>query len=122
MQNLDAKRAGRILIAQVVTTLIVSLIGLAFGLTAGFFALIGGATATIANGLFAWFALGSYDARDPGRILGQLYAGQVLKLGFVAIAFAAAILWLESFSPVAFFGAFFVVQVVPPMLANRLAG
>jgi ATP synthase protein I len=122
MQNLDAKRAGRILIAQVVTTLIVSLIGLAFGLTEGFFALIGGATATVANALFAWFALGRYDAGEPGKVVGQLYAGEFLKLGFVAMVFAASILWLDPFSPMAFFGAFFVVQVVPPLLANRLAG
>jgi ATP synthase protein I len=122
MQNLDAARAKRILIAQAVTTLILTLVGLLVGPRAGMFALIGGATATLANGLFAWFALGRYDAGEPGRIVGQFYAGEFLKLGFVVAVFAASIVWLEPFSPVAFFGAFFVVQVLPPMLANRLAG
>ena len=54
MHDLDARRAKRILIAQAVATLVVTLIGLMLGLRVGLFALIGGATATIANELFAY--------------------------------------------------------------------
>ena len=122
MQNLDAHRAKRILIAQAVATLVCTLIGLAFGLRVGFFALIGGATATVANALFAYWVFGRYQAGEPGRLVSQFYGGELIKLGFVAAAFAAVILLLEPLSPVALFGAFLAVQVLPPLLANRIAG
>lgn len=122
MQNLDAKRARRILIAQVVATSVVSLLGLMFGPNEGLFALIGGATATLANGIFAWFVLGRYQAAEPGRIVGQFYAAELLKLVVIVTAFVLAMLWLEPVSPLALFGAYFVVQVIPPLLANRIGG
>lgn len=122
MQNLDAQRARRILIAQVVTTLVVALIGLVFGPTQGLFALLGGVIATAANALFAHWVFGRYRAAEPGRLVGQIYGGELLKLVFIAAAFAAVVIGFEDLSPFALFGAFFVVQVLPPMLANRIAG
>ncbi|MCB1724453.1 MAG: ATP synthase subunit I [Chromatiaceae bacterium] len=122
MHDLDARRAKRILIAQAVATLVVTLIGLMLGLRVGLFALIGGATATIANALFAYWVFGRYRAAEPGKLVGQFYGGELIKLAFVAAAFAAAIIWLDPLSPLALFGAFFVVQVLPPLLANRIAG
>jgi ATP synthase protein I len=122
MQNLDARRARRIVVAQVVATLVVTLAALIFGLRAGLFALVGGATATIANALFAYWVFGRYRAAEPGKLLAQFYGGELLKLAFIAVVFAAVIIWLEPLRPLALFGAFFVVQVLPPLLANRIAG
>ena len=122
MQNLDAHRAKRILIAQVVATLVVTLLGLPFGMRPAMFALIGGATATIANAVFAYWVFGSYRAGEPGRLMMQIYGGEVLKLTLIAAAFFGAIIWLEPVSPLALFGGFLVVQVFPPLLANRIAG
>jgi ATP synthase protein I len=122
MHNLDARRAKRILIAQAVATLVVTLVGLIFGLREGFFAFVGGATATGANALFAYWVFGRYRAGEPGKLVGQFYGGELLKLAFVVIAFAAVIKLLDPLSPLALFGAFFVVQVLPPLLANRIAG
>ena len=121
MQNLDARRAKRILIAQAVATLAVTLIGLLFGLRAGLFAFVGGLIATIANALFAYWVFGRYRAGEPGRLLSQFYGGEIIKLGFIAAAFAAVIISVDPFSPLALFGAFFVVHVLPPWLANRIA-
>lgn len=122
MHDLDARRAKRILVAQLVATLIVSLFGLLFGPREGLFALIGGLTATIANGLFAYWVFGRYRAAEPGRLVSQFYGGELLKLAFIGVAFALAIVWMEPLRPLALFGAFFVVQVLPPLLANRIAG
>lgn len=122
MHNLDARRAKRILAAQAVATLVVTLVGLIFGLREGFFALLGGATALTANALFAYWVFGRYHAGEPGKLVGQFYGGELLKLGFVALAFAAVIILSDALSPLALFGAFFVVQVLPPLLANRIAG
>ena len=122
MHDLDAHRARRILIAQAAATLVVTLIGLFFGPLEGLFALIGGATALIANALFAYWVFGRYRAAEPGKLVGQFYGGELLKLAFVALAFAAVIILSDALSPLALFGAFFVVQVLPPLLANRIAG
>ncbi|MGB5451796.1 MAG: ATP synthase subunit I [Sedimenticolaceae bacterium] len=119
--NLDARRAQRILVAQAVATLVLTLVGLIFGPREGLFAFLGGATATGANALFAYWVFGRYRADQPGKLVGQFYGGELLKLAFVAIAFAAMIKLLDPFSPLALFGAFFVVQVLPPLLANRIA-
>ena len=122
MHNLDARRAKRILIAQAVATLVVTLAGLIFGPREGLFAFIGGAIAVSANALFAYWVFGRYSAGEPGKLVGQFYGGELLKLAFVVIAFAAVIKLLDPLSPLALFGAFFVVQVLPPLLANRIAG
>jgi ATP synthase protein I len=122
MHNLDARRAKRILIAQAVATLVVTLVGLLFGPREGVFAFIGGATATGANALFAYWVFGRYRAGEPGKLVGQFYGGELLKLAFVVLAFAAVIKLFDPLSPLALFGAFFVVQVLPPLLANRIAG
>jgi len=122
MHNLDARRAKRILIAQAVATAIVTLAGLWFGPRAALFAFLGGATATLANALFAFWVFGRYQAAEPGKLVFQFYGGELLKLAFIAAALAAAIIWLEPLQPIALFGAFFVVYVIPPLLANRIAG
>ena len=122
MHNLDARRAKRILIAQAFATLVVTLVGLIFGLREALFAFIGGAIAVTANALFAYWVFGRYSASEPGRLVGQFYGGEILKLAFVVMAFAAVIILLDPLSPLALFGAFFVVQVLPPLLANRIAG
>jgi ATP synthase protein I len=121
MQNLDARRAKRLLFAQAAATLVVTLLGLMFSPRAGLFAFVGGATATLANALFAYWVFGRYRAGEPGRLVAQFYGAEIIKLGFIAAAFAAVIIWLDPLSPVALFGAFFVVQVLPPLLANRIA-
>jgi len=121
MRNLDARRAKRILVAQAVATLLVTLIGLFFGLWTGLLAFVGGATATVANALFAFWVFGRYRADEPGRLVSRFYGGELLKLLFIVASFAVAVVWLDPLSPLALFGAFFVVQVLPPLLANRIA-
>ena len=121
MHKLDARRAKRILVAQIIVTLVVTLVGLIFGPREGLFAFVGGATAVTANALFAYWVFGRYRAGEPGKLVGQFYGGELLKLVFIALAFAAVIIWLDPIRPLALFGAFFVVQVLPPLLANRIA-
>ena len=122
MQGLDAQRARRILIAQVIVTLVVALAALLFGYREGLFALIGGIIATSANALFAYWVFGRYRAAEPGKLAAQFYGAELLKLAFIALAFAVVIIGSDPLSPLALFGAFFVVQVLPPLLANRIAG
>jgi F0F1-type ATP synthase assembly protein I len=122
LHSSDNRRAKNIIVAQAIASLLIAAIGFVFGMWTAIAALLGGAIATIANALFAVWVFGRYRADEPGKLTSQFYGGEFLKLGFIAIAFAVVIIWLKPLSPLAFFGAFFFVQVVPPMLANRLAG
>jgi ATP synthase protein I len=122
MHNLDARRAKRILVTQAVCTLLVAGAATAYSLLAGFSALLGGVTATAANALFAAWVFGRYQAQEPGKLVARFYGAELLKLLFIALAFAAAFIWVKPLSVLALFGAFLVVQVLPPLLANRVAG
>jgi ATP synthase protein I len=122
MRDLDATRAKRILVAQAVTTLVLTLAGLLFGYRFGVSAFLGGGTATCANALFAWWVFGRYQASEPGKLLAQFYGGELLKLGFIVTVLVAVFVWVDPVSPLALLGVFLVVQVFPPLLANRIAG
>ena len=121
MHNLDVKRARRILITQALCTVLVAGVALALSLTAGISALIGGATATLANALFAVGVFARYRAQNPGKLMFRFYGAELLKLLFVALAFGVVFSWVRPLHAVALLGAFLVVQIVPPMLVNRVA-
>lgn len=118
-ENLDRRRAKRILLIQVVMTLAAALVALAFGRLDGLSALLGGAIATLANALFAVWVFGRYQAQDPGKLLFRFYGAELVKLLFIALAFAVVFAWVKPVSLIALFGAFLLVQVLPPMLAQE---
>ena len=122
MHHLDAHRARQILKAQLLTLVAVALVVLAIDVKLARDALIGGAAAAIGSALFAYWVFGRYRAQDPGQIVARFYGGEVLKIAAIVLVFAAAMKGLDDLNPVAMFGAFFVVQVLPPLLANRIAG
>lgn len=122
MHNLDARRAKRILLTQAAATLLLAAAATAYSLAAGMSALLGGLIATVANALFAVAVFGRYEAQEPGRLVARFYGAELLKLLVTALAFAAAFVWLEQLNVVALLGAFLLVQVLPPLLANRVAG
>ena len=98
MRNLDAGRAKRILLLQAATTLSLAVIAVAFGPAVGLSALIGGATATVANALFTVLVFGGYRAQEAGRLALRLYAAEVLKLLVIVAAFSAAFILVPSLS------------------------
>jgi ATP synthase protein I len=118
-QNLDVRRAKRILLIQSATTLVVAAGAVLFGWLAGLSALFGGMIATVANALFAVWVFGRYRAQDPGNLAFRFYGAELFKLLFIALAFALVFVWLKPVSLVALFGAFLLVQVLPPMLAHK---
>jgi ATP synthase protein I len=119
MRNLDIRRARRILIIQVVLTLILAGAATAYDATAGLSTLIGGGVTTLANALFAVVVFGRYRAQDAGKLVFRFYGAELLKLGFVVAALAATFLWVAPLNLATLFGAFFIVQVLPPLLAHR---
>jgi len=83
--------------------------------------LIGGSVATLGSVVFALWVFGAYRAREPSRLVMRFYGGELVKILMVATVFGLAVVWLEDINPMAVFGAFLIVQVLPSLLANRIA-
>jgi len=122
MHNLDVRRAKSILVAQLVTMVVVAVVVLMIDPLSARDALIGGSAASLGTALFAVWVFGRYSASEPGRIVARFYGGELIKILAIVAVFAAAMKGLDDLNPVALFGAFLVVQVLPPLLANRIAG
>ncbi len=121
MHNTDARRARRLILAQAIASLAIGLPALALGWRIARDVLIGGAAATLGSAVFAFWVFGAYRAQEPGRLVARFYGGELVKVLTVATVFGLAVAWLEDLDPVAVFGAFLFVQVLPPLLANRIA-
>jgi len=122
MHKLDAHRAKRILVAQLLTLVVVALVALLIDLPTARDAFIGGAAAALGSAVFAVWVFGRYSAQEPGQMVARFYGGELIKIIVIVVVFAAAMKGLgNDLNPVAMFGAFLVVQVLPPLLANRIA-
>lgn len=122
MQSLDRQRIKRLLLFQLFMLMAATLGGLVFGRVVALSAFLGGFVALAANALFALWVFAPYRAQQPGSLLARFYAAEVLKLLLVGLAFAALFIWVRPLNVAALFVAFFVVQVLSPLLAHGLAG
>ena len=113
----DKQRTQTTVRAQLVLTLVITVILMFFGIVVSYSALMGGVIATVANAFFAKRVFGNYRAQNPGMLLAQIYSAEITKLILVGALFAAAIAWIEPLSAGALFGAFIVVHLIPSMIA-----
>lgn len=119
--NLDARRATRLVLAQLAAMLLAAVVTAFFGWDAARDALIGGLAAVLGSALFAVWVFGPYQASQPGRIVARFYGGELIKIMTIVVVFAAAMKGLSDLKPLPMFGAFLFVQVFPPLLANKIA-
>jgi len=118
MQKLDLQRAKRILLIQVVLTLLLAGAATFYDVAAGRSALLGGGITTLANSVFALLVFGRYRAQEASRLVLRFYGAELVKLGLVVALLAATFVWIAPLNLAALFGAFFLVQVLPPLLAH----
>ncbi len=121
MKTHDRARAARLIRYQLFLLPLFVAGASAFGATAAWSALLGGALALAANLLFALLVFRAYRAQEPGRLATRMYAAEAVKLLFVGLAFAAIFLWIRPLNVAALFVAFFLVQVLPPLVAHLAA-
>lgn len=121
IHNLDKQRAQKIIITQLIITVVMVIVCMWFDLIVARDVFIGGFAAAGGNGVFSYWVFGPYNAKKPGRLVSQFYNGELIKIVFIVIVFAIAMKGLSDLKPIALFMAFFVVQVLPPMLANKIA-
>lgn len=119
IQTLDVIRARRILLIQLTVVLLTTLIATAIDLTAGISALAGGMAVLLSNGLFALLVFGRYRAQEADKLVFRFYGAELIKLCAIVTIFAMAFVWIKPLNLLALFGAFFLVQVLPPLLAHR---
>lgn len=117
----DSKQAVSFVVAQLITSIVLAALLLGYDLIAAYSGLIGGMIATLANG---WFALKVFSARNtqPVQALRSFYWAEINKLIMVGAMFIAVFVMLRPVNAAALLAAYFLVHMVPALLAAISAG
>ncbi len=107
----------RMLVLQVVLTLILAVSGLALSQDAALSILIGGGACILATALFAATVFGPYRAGRPEALLGKIVGAEIGKLLLVVGIFVYAFAKVKGLVVPAMLAAYFAVQVLPAMIA-----
>jgi ATP synthase protein I len=119
MHQTDARQVKRVLVMQIGMTLVLTSLAFLFGSLIALSVLIGAAVCTLANGVFAFGVFGRYRAAQPGQLVMRFYAAEVLKIVVILALFGAAIALIEGLNLPALLGSYFLVQVLPVLLASQ---
>ena len=122
MRSLDERLVRKILLTQSVMTLMLAAGLMIPGPVYAWSGLIGGATAAVANGVFALWVFRPYGAQHSGKLLSRFYGAELLKMAIIAVAFLGTFLWVEPLSAGALFGCFIAVHLVPAAVAAYRPG
>lgn len=120
VQELDRSRIRKLLLIQLIATVLVAIAIWLIWSAAAVSSLVGGLASLAGSFVFALWVFAPYRAQNPGGLLGRFYLAELAKLIIIGLVFAAAIIWLKPLNVVALFGTFFVVQVLSPLLAHSL--
>ncbi len=109
----------RLLVWQAVVAAVVIFAAFVFGLDAMRSAAAGAGACLLANWYFAYRVFQRYQAREPGHLLARIYGAELAKIAIVLAVFGLAFALLDDLKPLALFGAYLAVQLVPAVLAQR---
>lgn len=90
-----------------------------FGVNTMLAAAFGAGACLLANWYFAFRVFRRYQAREPGRLLARIYGAELAKIAIALAVFGLAFATLDDPDPLALFGAYLVVQVLPAVIAQR---
>lgn len=100
----------RVLRAQCLVAVITAVvIGLAFGIVAGYSSVLGGLICFVANLYFAAKAFRYTGARSAGAIVRSLWSGEMGKQILTAVLFALVFVGVRPLEPVALFAGYLLV-------------
>lgn len=120
MRQPDAAQVKRVLKIQFITALAAVLFGSLFGLSVALSVLIGAGVCLLANTVFALWVFRDYRAEEPGGLLMRFYGAEVAKIAIILGLFAVAFVTIEGLNLLALLGGYFVVQVLPSVVAAQL--
>ena len=102
----------RVLVAQLLMTLCLSLLLLSLSTTHALSALLGGLTCVVPSSYLVWKAFRYRGARSAQKIVQSFYQGEAGKFVLTCLAFVLIFTWVQSIEPVSLFTAFFLVQLM----------
>ncbi len=117
MQQPDAPQAKRVLLIQAALTFTLTAIAAVFGPMHALSVLVGAGVCTLASALLAFLIYKPYRAQEVGLLMMRFYAAEIIKIVFILVLFVAAFALIEGLNVPALLGAYFVVQVMPVLIA-----
>jgi ATP synthase protein I len=119
MPNVMPSVARRMLLTQLGLTGVIALLTWVSAPSALPSAVAGGGIAVATTLALALWVFVPYRAQETQKLVFRFYGAEFLKIALATILFAAALIWLKPLHPIALFGAFFVVQVIPALTVQR---
>jgi len=113
----ESQLPRRILVIQVLLTLVLAAGGLLVSTNLALSLLIGGGTCSLASALFAASVFGPYRAARPEALVGRIIAAEIGKLILVIGLLVFAFSKVQDLLMPAMLAAYFAAQVVPVMVA-----
>ncbi len=120
-QLTQPKLARRVLILQAILTSVASVGAMPFGSLTALSVLIGGSACLVANAAVVLWVFRDYRAQAPGALLTRFYSAEVGKIALLLGLFAAAFAAIDGLDLPWLLGSYFVIQVIPPILAAQNA-
>ncbi len=118
--DLSQKKAGKLVVcfilAQLLTTMVLSAALLIYDYVAAYSALAGGITATLAS---AWFAIKVFRVKSketPEILLATFYVGEIYRFVFTGAMFVIAFVLIKPLNVVAFLGLYFLIHMTPAVV------
>jgi len=118
MQQPDVLQAKRVLVGQLVLTLLLVAAGSMLGASVALSVLIGAVVCLLASSVFAYWVFRQYRAQEPGSILMRFYGAEVIKLSLILGLFAIAFTTIKGLNLPALLTSYFAVQVLPAVFAS----
>jgi ATP synthase protein I len=119
MQQPNALQAKQILKIQSIFGLILTIIALPFGSPVAISVLIGAGTCWLANALLVVWVFRAYRAQAPERLVLRFYSAEVAKIALILGLFGVAFAIYDELNIPALLGAYFLVQVIPTLIAAQ---
>ena len=111
MAGIARPPAYRIVIFQLMLTVMVSLLALLHSPLAAKSALLGGLTCALPNAYFIWKAFKYRGARSAAQIVQSFYQGEAWKFVLTALCFGVIFQRVEPLNVLALFAGFITVQL-----------
>ena len=111
MTGIPRPPAYRIVILQLILTVLAALVAWLHSDVAAKSALLGGLTCALPNAYFVWCAFRYSGARSSVQIVQSFYQGESWKFVLTALSFAVIFQRVEPLNVLALFAAFITVQL-----------
>nr|WP_256385720.1 F0F1 ATP synthase subunit I [Hahella sp. CCB-MM4] len=102
----------RVVIAQMLVTVIAMIVGWSISNVHGYSALMGGLICALPNSYFVYRSFAFRGAQAARHIVKNFYRAEAVKLGLTALLFGLVFKFVQPLEPASLFLAFFIVQIV----------